>query len=272
MAENKGLNVLITGAGRGIGKGVAMALGEAGYNVGVHYNSSAEGALEAVEYIKQCGGKAKAYQADLGQISEINRLFDEYLADFGHVDIMINNSGITKYADILDATPELFDLLTNVDWRATFFCTQLAAKDMIKNGVHGSIICTSSVQDEVQNNGASVYASNKCAVTKFVKHAALELADYKIRVNCISPGHIKVLPDDVILPREKEQVARIPWHRVGRPRDIANMILFLIDNDKADYITGAEFCVNGGLPLPSMLDNFRNPLPPVGVAVWPPEE
>ena len=272
MAVNNGKNVLITGAGRGIGYGVALALGDAGYNVGVHCNNSTEGAQKAVEHIRACGGKAELYKADLGKMDELYAMFDRFIADFGHIDVMINNSGITQYMSILEATPEHFDLLTNVDWRATYFLTQLAAKDMIKNGVQGSIICTSSVQANMQINGASVYASNKAAVFKFVKHAALELADYKIRVNCISPGHIKVLPDTEILPREKEQVRRIPWHRVGRPADIAKMVLFLINKEKADYITGSNFDVNGGLLLPSALDNPVFPLPPVGVKVWPPEE
>jgi len=121
------------------------------------------------------------------------------------------------------------------------------------------------VQAKTNNLNAAVYSASKAAIVKFTQVAALELAEHKIRVNCISPGHIKVLNPDVVLPREKEQVARIPWHRVGQAWEIGNLAAFLID-EKSDYITGSDFACDGGLPLPAMIDNFRFPLPPPGAA------
>ena len=257
----KGKNVLITGSGRGIGRGIAKYLGELGCNVGVHYNSSAEGALAVCEEIKAFGADAIAIKADLSNMGGINQMFEQFIEKFGHIDVLINNSGITQYMPLLEATPEHFDLLTNVDWKATYFCTQKAAQLMIRDEISGCIITTSSVQSQINMCNASVYSASKAAIVKFTKCAALELAPYKIRVNCISPGHIKVKDTGVVLPREQEQVARIPWHRTGQVWEIGHLVSFLID-DKADYITGAEFAIDGGLPLPAMFDNFRHPLPP----------
>lgn len=261
MVTPNGKNVLITGAGRGIGRGVALYLANEGYNVGVHYNSSAEGALSVVEEIKALGVDAVAIKADLGDLSQIDVMFDAFMEKFGRLDVLINNSGITQYMPFLEASPAHFELLTNVDWRATYFCSQKAAKLMIRDGVHGCILTTSSVQNQINMNDASVYSSSKAAIVKFTKIAALELAKYKIRVNCISPGQIKVLDPDIVLPREAEQVERIPWHRVGQAWEIGRLAAFLID-EKSDYITGGDFICDGGLPLPSMFDNFRFPLPP----------
>ncbi len=265
MAVPNGKNVLITGAGRGIGRGIALYLAGLGYNIGVHYNSSAEGALSAVEEIRAEGVEAAAIRADLRDLDQIDAMFDAFLEKFCRLDVLVNNSGITQYMPLLEATPEHFDLLTGVDWRATFFCTQRAARLMIRDGVHGSIINTSSVQTQTNHLNAAVYSASKAAISKFTKVAALELAEHRIRVNCVAPGHIKVLDPDVVLPREQEQVARIPWHRVGQAWEIGRLVGFLID-EKSDYITGSEFSCDGGLPLPAMIDNFRFPLPPPSAA------
>ena len=265
MSTPNGKNVLITGAGRGIGRGIALYLADLGYNIGVHYNSSAEGALSAVEEIRAKGVDAVAIRGDLRDLAQIDTVFDAFMEKFGRLDVLVNNSGITQYMPLLEATPEHFDLLTDVDWRATFFCTQRAARQMIRDGVHGSIITTSSVQSQTNHLNAAVYSSSKAAISKFTKVAALELAEYKIRVNCIAPGHIKVLDPNVVLPREKEQVSRIPWHRVGQAWEVGRLVGFLIDED-SDYITGSEFAVDGGLPLPAMIDNSRFPLPPPAAA------
>ncbi len=263
MSYSTGKAVLVTGAGRGIGGGIARCLGQAGYHVGVHYNKSAQGALKVCAEIREMGREALPIQADLSDLSQLHAMFDTFLEKFGKIDALVNNSGITQYMPFLEATPEHFELLTNVDWRATYFCTQRAAKNMIENDVKGSIVNISSVQKEAILSTASVYGPSKAAISRFTRHAALELAPYKIRVNCISPGHIKVLDQNVVLDREKEQISRIPWHRVGRAEEIGRAVLFLID-EKSDYITGSDLQVDGGFPLPAFMDNFLFPLPPVG--------
>jgi len=255
-----GKNVFITGAGRGLGREMARAFGEAGYNVAVHYNSSEEGAVSVCKEIESYGSEALLLKGNISDYDTLKGLFEACINAFGHIDVMINNSGITQYMSIREATLEHFDLLNNVDWRGTFFGTQFAANHMIENGIHGSIINFSSCQKEMNLPDASVYSSIKSAIFKFTQQAALEFAPYKIRVNSISPGMIKVLPPDVILPREIAQRQRVPWQRVGVPSEISRIALFLAD-DASDYITGADFKVDGGLPLPAVMDNWRDPLP-----------
>jgi len=205
-------------------------------------------------------GNGHTINANISDYDTLKGLFEACINAFGHIDVMINNSGITQYMSIREATLEHFDLLNNVDWRGTFFGTQFAANHMIENGIHGSIINFSSCQKEMNLPDASVYSSIKSAIFKFTQQAALEFAPYKIRVNSISPGMIKVLPPDVILPREIAQRQRVPWQRVGVPSEISRIALFLAD-DASDYITGADFKVDGGLPLPAVMDNWRDPLP-----------
>lgn len=267
MSISNGKNALVTGAGRGIGRSVALCLAKAGYNVGVHYNASAEGALSLCEEIRAEGVEAIAIQANLADVTELGAMFDAFFAKFGTIDVMVNNSGITQFMSILEATPEHFDLLTNVDWRATYFCTQRAARNMVEHGTHGVIINTSSVHKEEIMGFDSVYSCAKAAISKFTRNAALELAPYKIRVNCISPGWIKTAktpPTD----REREVTSRLPWGRVGAPEEIGRTVLFLVD-DGSEYITGMDITVDGGLTLPAMLDNQRYPLPAPSAANLP---
>lgn len=260
MATSTRKNVLITGAGRGIGYGLALSLAEHGYNIGVHYNSSEEGAMKVCEEIRAFGVKALPIKADLSDVSQIRKMFKEFFDEFGTIDVLINNSGITKFMSIFDATEEHFNLLTSVDWRASFFATQQAAINMRENNTEGVIINISSVHKEAPMGNDSVYACAKAAILRFTKHAALEFAPYGIRVNCISPGWIKTGNFDSLTDREAEVCTRLPLHRVGRPEEIANAVLFLID-EKSSYITGVDIPVDGGLPIPAMLDNTRFPLP-----------
>jgi NAD(P)-dependent dehydrogenase (short-subunit alcohol dehydrogenase family) len=254
-------SALVTGAGRGLGRAIAKTLAQAGYEVGIHYNVSSTGAESLYEEIRKTGGEALLLKADLSDLKQLNAMYDTFFDRFKKIDVLVNNSGITAYMPLLEATPEHFSLLVNVDFRATYFGTQRAAKNMIAHGIHGSIVNLSSCQKELMLTAASVYGPLKAAIHRFTKHAALELAVHKIRVNCISPGHIKVTDPNVVGPREVEQIARIPWHRVGRPEEIGHAVLFLVD-EKADYITGTDLQVDGGIVMPPLIDNFNFPLPP----------
>ncbi len=255
-----GKNVLITGAGRGLGREMARAFGEAGYNVGVHYNSSEEGAISVCKDIESYGQKALLIKGDISDYDTLKRIFSVFILEFEHIDVMINNSGISQYMSIRESSLEHFNLLNNVDWRGTFFGTQFAANHMVEKGIHGSIINFSSCQKEMNLPNAAVYSSVKAAIYKFTQQAALEYAPYKIRINSISPGMIKVLPPEVVLPREIAQRQRVPWQRVGKPSDVSHVALFLAD-EASDYITGTDIRVDGGLPLPAVMDNWRDPLP-----------
>ena len=247
-------NALVTGAGRGIGKTIAIELAKHGYDVCVSYCGSEEQALDTKAQIEALGRKCIAVKADLSKLEEIPKLFEVYEAAFGTIDLLVNNAGITKFKPFLEVDPEMFELLTAVDYRATFFCAQAAAKLMIKHGTKGSIVNICSNHRSMNFPIASVYGSAKTAVFKLTQHIALELAPYGIRVNSISPGYIKVTDPNVVSEREKMMVSRIPVGRIGQPVEIANMVRYLA-SDEAQFITGSDMLVDGGALLPALMDN-----------------
>ena len=252
MAVNNGKNVLITGAGRGIGYGVALALGDAGYNVGVHCNNSTEGAQKAVEHIRACGGKAELYKADLGKMDELYAMFDKFIADFGHIDVMINNSGITQYMSILEATPEHFDLLTNVDWRATYFLTQLAAKEMMKapKNRFRCIVNIGSVSADYASINRGEYCLSKAAIAMSTKLFAVRLADEGICVYEIRPGVIKTDMTGTVSAKYDKMIAEglTLQRRWGFPEDIGKAVAALVSG-AFGYSTGQVVNVDGGLSI-----------------------
>ncbi len=245
---------LVTGGGHGIGKSEAIELAKAGYDVCISYCGSKEQALDTVEKIHSIGRCSMAIKADLTVLDDIDPMFDAIESEFGNIDVLVNNAGITKFMPFLDVTHELFDTITNVDLRGTFFCAQRAAKDMIRHGTRGCIINTSSVHRSTNYPMASVYGPAKAAVYKLTQHMALELAPYGIRVNSISPGYIKVTDSSIITEREKMLVSRIPAQRTGHPSEISSAVLYLL-SDSATYITGSDIIIDGGQLLPSAADN-----------------
>lgn len=247
-------NALVTGAGRGIGKTIAIELAKAGYDVCISYCSSEENAMDTKAQIEALGRKCVAVKADLSKLEQIAPLFETFEAEFGPIHLLVNNAGITKFKPFLEVDPEMFELLTSVDYRATFFCAQAAARLMIKHGIKGSIINICSNHRAMNFPIASVYGSAKTAVYKLTQHIALELAPHGIRVNSISPGYIKVTDPNVVSEREKMMVSRIPMGRIGQTVEIANMVRFLA-SDEALFITGSDMLVDGGALLPALMDN-----------------
>ena len=245
---------LVTGAGHGIGKGEAIELAKAGYDVCISYCGSEEQAKDTAEKVRALGRRSMAIKADLTRLDDIDPMFDTLEREFGNIDVLVNNAGITKFMPFLEVSPEMFDTITNVDLRGTFFCAQRAAKDMIRHGTRGCIINTSSVHRGTNYPKASVYGPAKAAVYKLTQHMALELAPYGIRVNSVSPGYIKVTDPNVVTDREKMLVSRIPAQRTGQPEEIAAAVLYLI-SDAAKYVTGSDITVDGGQLLPSAVDN-----------------
>ena len=245
---------LVTGAGHGIGKGIALELAEAGYDVCVSYCGSEEQAMDTKARIEAMGRKCLAVKADLSKLEDIPPLFETFKAHFGPIDVLVNNAGITKFKPFLEVDPEMFELLTGVDFRGAFFCAQAAAKDMVANGTKGSIINICSNHRLTNFPIASVYAPTKAALHKLTQHIALELAPYGIRCNSISPGYIKVTDPNVVTDREKMMVSRIPIGRIGQPAEIAHMVKYLA-SEEAAFITGSDFIVDGGALLPALMDN-----------------
>lgn len=245
---------IVTGAGHGIGKAIAIELAKTGYDVCVTYCGSEAQALDTKSKIEALGHKCVAVKADLSKVESISPIFDTFEEEFGALHLLVNNAGITKFKSFLDVTPEMFEELTAVDYRATFFCAQKAAKNMITHQTRGCIVNICSNHRAMNFPIASVYGSAKAAVYKLTQHIALELAPYGIRVNSISPGYIKVTDPNVVSEREKMMVSRIPIGRIGQPVEIANMVRFLA-SDEAQFITGSDMLVDGGALLPALMDN-----------------
>ena len=247
-------SVLVTGASRGIGKAIALALADQGWNVGINFHTSEKQAHEVCRLIESKGNKAAVLQGNVASIEDISTMFENFFQIFGKIDLLVNNAGITKYRPILETSLELWDEITNTDWKGSYFCTQYAARDMIKNGTKGSIINITSVHQVLNFPMASVYGPTKAALYKFTQHAALEFAPYGIRVNSIAPGYIKVTDPSSVSEREKLMVSRIPAQRIGQAHEIAEAVCFLA-SDKAEYITGSNLTVDGGALLPALMDN-----------------
>ena len=234
---------IVTGAGTGIGRGIALTLGEAGFDVAVHYNRSAEGALEVCEQICRAGGKAYPIQADLSTKSGVESLFSQALEKLGHLDLLVNNSGITKKSDFLETTEEFFDEMVSVDLKSAYFCVQAAAKAMVHQGTKGSIVIITSNNGIQQRPNLSVYGTLKAGLIKLTRHAAMELAKYGIRINCIAPGWTAT-PRTMTID-ETTTYNTIPLKRWCKPEEIGHMVLFL-SSEWAGSVTGNCLIADGG--------------------------
>ncbi len=236
---------IVTGAGRGIGKQIAIQLAQAGANVVVNYAHSEAAAIETVEQIKGLNHSAIAVKADISNINDINKLVDKTVEVFGKVDILVNNAGIDPREGFFDITENFWDRVVDTNMKGTFFCTQACAKEMIKAG-KGKIINITSIHANLTMPDYAVYASTKGAINAMTRQTALDLAKYNIQVNAVAPGVIEVEKnwDDPF--HDKEHFGKlIPHGRIGYPTDVAPMVVFLASGN-ADFITGQVITVDGG--------------------------
>lgn len=238
----------VTGAGTGIGRGIALHLAENGYDVGLHYNSSSEGAESAAAEIRSMGRRAEIFRGNLRDTDAICEMFTEFEAVFGAPDIFVNNAGITKKAPFLETTPEMFDDVMGVDYRAAYFCMQAAARSMVKHRIRGSIVLITSNHAYAHFGDASVYGSVKAAAAKVVEHAAIELARYGIRVNSVCPGWTDT--GAARLGNKEDSFYKIPLQRWTTPEEVAKAVLYL-SGDGAASITGTHLVIDGGALLQS---------------------
>jgi len=240
---------LVTGGGRGIGKYIALALAENGYDVGVNYFRSAEGAREVCGLLEEKGARAISLQADVGKVADIDRMFAVFLAEFGRIDLLVNNAGVTKMAPLLEVTEDFWEQVVRTDWKGAFFCTQRAAADMVSQKTQGVIISITSNQQQGCWPNCSVYGPTKAALMKFTRHAAMELAKYHIRVNAVAPGYTAKSADQPLTGMGQSFISRIPLKRMASPVEIADAVVYLA-SEKAGYITGTCLTVDGGALLP----------------------
>jgi 3-oxoacyl-[acyl-carrier protein] reductase len=244
LLENK--NVLITGASRGIGRGIALVFAKHGANVAFTYSSSIDAANALEKELHDFGVSAKGYQSNAADFEQAQELASQVLTDFTSIDVLINNAGITKDNLLMRITEDDFDKVIEVNLKSVFNLTKAVQRTMLKQR-SGSIINMSSVVGVKGNAGQSNYAASKAGIIGFSKSIALELGSRNIRCNVIAPGFIETemtakLSEDVVAGWR----AGIPLKRGGTPDDVANACVFLA-SDLSSYITGQVIHVDGGM-------------------------
>ena len=244
MLENK--VALVTGAGRGIGRAIAIALAKEGAEVVVNYNGSEERAKEVKQTIEENGGKASIYKCNVSDFEACEAMIKDIVKEHGRLDILVNNAGITKDGLIMKMKEEDFDSVLNVNLKGTCNTIRHSARQMLRQK-SGKIINISSVSGILGNAGQANYAASKAGVIGLTKTMARELGSRGITVNAIAPGFVDTEMTGVLSEEIRENACRqIILGRFGKPEDIANVAVFLA-SDKADYITGQVISVDGGM-------------------------
>lgn len=244
LLENK--TAIVTGATRGIGRGIALEFAKQGCNVAFTYSSSVEAATALENELKALGVKAKGYQSNAAEFDAAQELAKNVLEEFGTIDVLVNNAGITKDNLLMRISEEDFDKVIEVNLKSVFNLTKAVIRPMMKQRA-GSIINMSSVVGLKGNAGQANYAASKAGILGFSKSVALELGSRNIRSNVVAPGFIETemtakLDEKVVEGWRNE----IPLKRGGTPEDIANACVFLA-SDMSSYITGQTLSVDGGM-------------------------
>ncbi|MBD2771962.1 glucose 1-dehydrogenase [Iningainema tapete] len=246
MAKLDGKVAIVTGASRGIGKAITQRLTQDGAAVVINYGRSADEAEELVSSIESQGGKALAVQADMSQVADIRRLFQETMNKFGQLDILVNNAGIAKAALIAEVTEEDFDAVYAVNVRGVLFALQEAARHINDNG---RIVIISSTTSVYPSPGLAVYASSKAAVKLFTEILAAEVGGRGITVNSVLPGPTTPGMFEKRSIEEQQAAAKSsPFNRIGRGEDIADVVAFLASVESR-WITGQHIVANGGAKI-----------------------
>ena len=254
----KGQKALVTGASSGIGKAIAIAMGQAGASVVINYRSGKEALDEIISEIERCGGEAIAVQADVSKENDVKAMFATMIKAFGTIDILVNNAGLQQDAAFDEMTLAQWQKVIDVNLTGQFLCAREAVKEFKRRGVvpevscsAGKIICISSVHEVIPWAGHVNYAASKGGVMLMMKSIAQEVAPYRIRVNSIGPGAIKTPINTAAwstAEAEKELLKLIPYRRVGETEDIGRAAVWLA-SDEADYINGITLFVDGGMTL-----------------------
>ena len=238
---------VVTGAGRGIGRAIAMKLAEDGADIAV-VDLARESVDDVVGEIRQMGRKALGLTANVTVSSDVEEFIKQVIDEFGRIDILVNNAGITRDTLLMRMKEEDWDSVINVNLKGAFLCTKGVSRIMMKQR-YGKIVNISSVIGLMGNAGQSNYGASKAGLLGFTKSAARELAPRNITVNAVAPGFIEtqmtdVLPEDM----KKQLVNQIPLGRIGSSKDVANAVMFLA-SDASGYITGQTITVDGGMVM-----------------------
>jgi glucose 1-dehydrogenase len=253
-----GQKALVTGANSGIGRAVAVALGEAGADVVVNYVDQEGAAAEVVGEIQSHGVSAYAHKADVSREDEVQAMFARMLAQFGTIDILVANAGLQRDAPFHAMTLEQWSTVLGVNLTGQFLCAREALREFLRRGVvetvsraAGKIICMSSVHQEIPWAGHANYAASKGGVMMMMRSLAQEVAPHRIRVNGIAPGAVRT-PINTAAWQTPEAYASlmrlVPYRRIGEPEDIARAAVWLASDD-SDYVVGTTLFVDGGMTL-----------------------
>lgn len=243
-----GNNALVTGAGRGIGKAIALELAAKGAFVIVNYNGSKEAAEQTVAEIKAAGGDAIAYQCSVSDYEACGAMITALIKEYAHIDILVNNAGITRDGLLMKMSEEDFDAVINTNLKGCFNTIRHMSRYFLKQRA-GKIINISSVSGILGNAGQANYSASKAGVIGLTKAVARELASRGINVNAVAPGLVETDMTDALSDSVKENLkSQIPLGKIGHPQDIAKAVAFLASPD-ANYITGQVLSVDGGMAI-----------------------
>jgi NAD(P)-dependent dehydrogenase (short-subunit alcohol dehydrogenase family) len=243
----QGKVAVVTGAGSGIGQSVSFRFAEEGADV-VCADIIKASAQETAAAVQHRGGKAAVVAVDVSKKDQVEAMVARALAEFGRLDIMVANAGISLNEPLLEMREETWDQVLGVNLKGVFLCCQAAAREMVKAGRGGKIVATASMSGEVAHPTGAAYCTSKAGVRMLTKVMAQELAPHRVNVNCVGPGVIDTPMSRAAMPDEamrQQMLMTIPWGSFGQPSDIANTVLFLASGE-ADYVTGVTVFVDGG--------------------------
>jgi 3-oxoacyl-[acyl-carrier protein] reductase len=244
----EGKSALVTGGTRGIGRSIVVALAKAGADVALTYNSNEALAQEVVAEVEALGRKAKALKVDVSLAEQASSAIEETVKEFGKLDVLVNNAGVTKDTLLMRMSEGDWDLVIDTNLKGVFNTTKAAIRPMMSQK-RGKVINITSVVALTGNPGQANYCASKAGVIGFTKSVAKEVASRNITVNSIAPGFIETDMTGKLNDAQKEALmGLIPLKRAGRPEDIANAVLFLA-SDAGDYITGQTLVVDGGMAM-----------------------
>ncbi|MEZ7171367.1 3-oxoacyl-[acyl-carrier-protein] reductase [Sporosarcina sp. OR05] len=248
MGRFTGKTAIVTGASRGIGRAIALLLGEEGAKVVVNYSGSEAKAAEVVETITKAGGEAIAFQANISETDQVKAMIDATMEAFGSIDMLVNNAGITRDNLLMRMKEDEWDDVININLKGVFLCTKAVTRQMMKQR-SGKIVNLASIVGVTGNPGQANYVAAKAGVIGLTKTTAKELATRNITVNAVAPGFITTDMTDALPEDVKEQMlSAIPLGKLGSSEDVAGAVAFLLSSD-ADYITGQTIHVDGGMVM-----------------------
>lgn len=249
----KGKVALITGGSRGIGKAIALGMAREGADVAISFRVNRKGAEEVIGKIKLMSRRALAIQADVSKVENITTMVEKVYSEFNRIDILVNNAGIGILGSLLDTSEEEWDKVLDTNLKGVFFCSQAAAKKMIKQR-SGKIINMGSINGIVAEANQCSYNASKGGVHMITKSLAIELAPYNINVNALGPGFILTEASEKDIADSKireEYLKNIPLGRFGVPEDVVGAAIFLASED-SEYFTGQTLYMDGGIMIQQM--------------------